>query len=382
MTLTTTQRRTSLAAVTIHMLGIGLTLGLTFPLVSLTLESWGSPGWIIGLAAAMAALAVLVFMPFLPGLANRLGTIPSMVLGCVVGVAGLGAMYLFQNVAVWLLARFVIGAGLALPWLVGDVWINSVAREQSRGVVIGLYVACFFIGFSAGPLALDAVGIDGAAPFLLACGALLLAIAPLIVASRLAPAIELETGGNLVSAVRAAPVIALGAFLAGFAEACVFSLLAIWGLAVGLDETGALRLLTACIVGGVILQVLLGIVADRFDRQQLLGLAGLAMIATGIGLQMSAGLMVFVAAFVMGGLVLAFYGLSLTLLGERFPPSQLATASAAFLMLYQFGSVTGPVVAGAGLDLFGPVGFVAALTFTGASMAAIALTRVKAPAAA
>lgn len=104
----------------------------------------------------------------------------------------------------------------------------------------------------------------------------------------------------------------------GFTEAMIFSLLTIWGLDVGLDETGTLRLLTTCIIGGVILQLLFGFVANKVGRQRLLGLIGLTMVAASISLPISAGAAIFAAAFVTGGLVLALYGLSLTLLGERF----------------------------------------------------------------
>ncbi len=372
--LTPGQRSRSLGAIMIHMMGIGLTLGLTFPLTSLTLEVWGRPEWEIGLASAMSPLAILIFMPVLPRIAKRLGAVRAMTLGCLVGAAGLMFMYGLPIVWVWIAARFVIGAGLALPWLVGDVWVNSVAREQSRGKVIAGYVTCFFIGFSLGPLALDAVGISGIAPFLIGVGALGLAMFPLILVRRHAPTIEAEAGSNLLATVRLVPVMAVGAFLAGFTEALIFSLLTIWGLAVGLDDTAALRLLTTCVVGGVLLQFVFGLVADKFGRQRLLGLIGLALTMAAIGLQFSAGMGVYAAAFVIGGLTLALYGLSLTLLGERFPPTQLAVASAVFLILYQMGSMTGPLVAGVSMDRVGPPGFVTPLVVAGLLIAGVAFS--------
>ncbi|ARE85363.1 putative MFS-type transporter YcaD [Roseovarius mucosus] len=374
MELTAQDRRLSLGAVMLHMLGIGLTLGLTFPLTSLTLEAWGSAAWVVGLAGAMAPLAILLFMPVLPSVAQKLGAVRAMILGCGIGIAGLVVMYLVQTAPVWVAMRFVIGAGLALPWLAGDIWVNAVAQEESRGRVIAGYVACLFIGFSAGPLLLDYTGITGIAPFAMGCGALALAVLPLIAVGRLAPTIVAEQGSGVLSAARAVPVMAVGAFVAGFTEALIFSLLTLWGLETGLDETGALRLLTTCIIGGVVLQFAVGIMADRIGRQRLLGLIGLALIAIGALLQLSTGGLVFVAAFITGGLILALYGLSLILLGERFSPAQLAAASAAFLILYQLGSVTGPLVAGAAMDLGGAVGFVFSLSGAGLAIALVAFT--------
>lgn len=367
-------RRASLGAVMAHMAGIGLTLGLTFPLTSLTLEGWGEPGWVIGLAGAMAPLAILLLMPLLPRVASAMGAIRAMILGCALGMAGLMVMWLALNTWVWIAMRFVIGAGLALPWLAGDVWINSVAREESRGRVIAGYVACLFVGFSLRPLALDVVGIEGIAPFLLGVAALALAVLPLVAVRRLAPPIQAEGGADVFGAARAVPVMAVGAFLAGFTEALIFSLLTVWGLDRGLDETGTLRLLTTCIAGGVILQFAFGLAADRAGRQRLLAMIGGALVAAGLALQLSVSVAIFASAFVTGGLVLALYGLSLTLLGERFPPAQLAAASAAFLILYQIGSMVGPVVAGSAMDVVGPVGFAGALALAGIVVAGVALT--------
>ncbi|MEM7768862.1 MAG: hypothetical protein AAF253_15555, partial [Pseudomonadota bacterium] len=72
-------------------------------------------------------------------------------------------------------------------WLAGDAWINSVTHEEIRVRVITGYVACLFAGFSQGPLALDAVGIEGIAPFLPDVVALALAVLPLVAVLRLVP---------------------------------------------------------------------------------------------------------------------------------------------------------------------------------------------------
>lgn len=69
----------------------------------------------------------------------------------------------------------------------------------------------------------------------------------------------------------------------------------------------------------------------------------------------------YVVAFVLGGMVLGFYSLSLTILGERYPVESLALANAAFLMLYQAGGIAGPASAGTAMDVWDPHGFVVVL---------------------
>ena len=369
------ERRLSLAAVMVHMTGVGLTLGVLFPLTSLTLAGWGAASGLVGLAGAVSPIAILLLMPALPRLARRLGAIRAMSAGCTLASVALVAMYLVPTTSAWIVGRFVIGAGLALPWLVGDVWINTVATETSRGRVVGVYVACFFSGFSLGPVLLDAVGIDGFAPHALGTGALALATVPLLAASRLAPSIEVAGNATVLASMRAVPVVAVGALVAGFSEGASFALLPVWGIEIGLAETATLRLLSVFLVGGIVWQLAAGVVADRFGRQRLLGGVGAALAAVAIALHLASGAALLALAFVAGGLVLAIYGLSLTLLGQRFDANELATASAAYLVLYQLGSVSGPLVAGVAMDAVGPVGLLVTLAASGVACAAIAARR-------
>lgn len=62
---------------------------------------------------------------------------------------------------------------------------------------------------------LDYTGIYGFAPFAMGCGALALSIIPLVAVGRLAPPIESEQSSGVVSAARAVPIVAVGAFVAG-----------------------------------------------------------------------------------------------------------------------------------------------------------------------
>ena len=367
-------RALGLAAVIVHMTGIGLTLGVLFPLTSLTLDRWGSSERVIGLAGAMSPVAALLLMPLLPRVAARLGAVRAMVAGCALAALALAAMYPLQSVPAWLAGRFAIGAGLALPWLVGDVWINSVSSEAGRGRAIGAYVTGFFVGFAAGPLLLDAVGLGGFAPHALGIGALALATAPLVAARRLAPPIEASGGTGLLGAMRAVPVVAVGAVTAGFAESAAFALLPVWGLGAGLVEAEALALLSTFIAGGIALQLAAGALADRVGRRALLAATGLGLGAVALGLELSpTGWPTLALAFAAGGLSLAIYGLSLTLLGQRFGARELADASAAWLVLYQLGSMTGPAAAGAAMAAVGGPGFTAALGAAGLVCGAVAL---------
>jgi MFS family permease len=61
--------------------------------------------------------------------------------------------------------------------------------------------------------------------------------------------------------------------------------------------------------------------------------------------------------FMAGCGVMGFYTLGLTVLGQRFPPEQLAAGNVIFVAAYMIGGIAGPVAGGAALDVWMPHGF-------------------------
>ncbi len=196
---------------------------------------------------------------------------------------------------------------------------------------------------------------------------------PIFLARDLAPDLAHEPATGLLGGMRMAPAAMAGAFLGGFLETSHFALLPNVAMAGGLDEGAALRLLTALIVGGLVTQYALGWLADRMSRKRIL---------------VSLGVLypVFIAAFpwvlarpefapalifVLGTSVIGFYMLGLAMLGQEVEPSQLATANAAFILMYTTGGIVGPVISGAAMTDSPMYGFVVAT-----ALASLLLTAV------
>lgn len=354
-------RTASLAAVIVHMVGVGLTLGLTYPLTSLLLEARGVAPWLIGLAGGMTALAIVVLMPVLPRVVRGRSPVSVMICGCLLSALAIAVMPVFVSVEAWIALRFLMGAGLALPWLIGEIWLNRIAPESSRGRIIALYTAALFGGFAAGPVLLDFSDLQSWQPFLMALAALALAIVPLLPVAHLAPRTESERAGGVLEAMRRAPIVVAVALAAGFSGMSAFTLLPVYGVVRGLEQPAALYLLSSFLLGGLCLQGLIGWAMDRLPRNAVL--CGLSFVAcllsfsfafTGDRPAVLASL-----AFFYGGSVLGLYSLGLTILGERFAPVALPAANAAFLMTYEIGGVLGPILTGAAMGVAAAPGFAA-----------------------
>ncbi|MDH3242869.1 MAG: MFS transporter [Alphaproteobacteria bacterium] len=371
------ERRRSLSAVIMSSAAIGVHFGVMIPAVTLTLESWGVRPTVIGLNAAMQPLALLLFSAFLPRIIGRLGALPCLFGGLVVATAAALLMPLLPNLTAWFVFRFLMGLGMALPWLVGETWINIVAAPESRGRVVALYGIAFFGGLAVGPLVLQAVGGTGWPPFLAAAGAVVVAALPFAVYARLAPAMPAVPEIRFLQAAAVAPLMIGAAVIAGITEVATYAMLPLYGLRNGLGEAASVTLLTVFTLGALALQWPLGALADRFGARRLL----LASAAAGIGLclllppAMATPLLLWPLIFAWGGVTLAFYTLGLAHLGHRFPRAQLAVANAVFIVGFEAGNVAGPSLAGAAMEIWDPHGLPGFLAAALAVFLAIGLLR-------
>ena len=312
----------------------------------------------IGLNSAMFPLAVLLFTPYLPHVAARLGTMPSMLLGLAVTVGAVLLLPVLPQLWAWFALRFIIGAGVALHWLVSETWMNLVATERNRGTIMGIYATVLAGGFALGPVLLQVTGTEGWSPFLFAAAAIAASALPLLLGIGLAPPLSAHRGRSMWRMLRLAPVAMAAALAGGLTDAAAFVLLPLYGLRVGFEESTAVLLLTVFTAGNLVLQIPIGWLADRVPRRRVLmgcagvGVIGSALLTATLG---SPGLL-WVLLFIWGGTIFAFYTVGLSLLGQSFPAGQFAAANASFIVLYELGSVTGPVIGGAAMDAMGPHG--------------------------
>jgi MFS family permease len=354
----------SLAIVLSMTFGVGLAFGIGIPLTTLTLESWRQPEWMIGLAGAAPALGVLLMLPFVPRIIGWLGPVAAIAIGCFIGALGFLALYGLSTPWAWVIARCLMCAGLALPWLGGETWINSVSSQSTRTRIIGIYVSVFFIGFALGPPILQAVGLTGIWPFLAGALGVSLSALPAILFRKYAPEFHHDETQGLLAAGRIAPIATIGGFVAGLSEMTSYALLPNVALSSGLTEAAALDLLLMLLLGGIFLQVPLGWFADKLSRTTFL-LSVIALVTVllwALPWLIAVPILPSIIAFLIGGIALGFYTSSLSIIGDEVMPKDLAGANAAFLVMYQLGGIAGPATAGLAMTWEPSIGFAATLS--------------------
>lgn len=341
----------------ISVVGFGLTLSI--PLLAIELNDRGISSTWIGVNTAFGGIATIVTAPFLPTLVRKLGAGPLLMAAILSAALSLLAFKVTDSFLLWFPLRFIFGAALCVLFVVSEFWINAAAPPNKRGLVIGIYATVLSIGFAGGPAILSLVGTHEWAPYLCGAGFFLLAAIPVMIGAADAPAIEKDSSRGVLSLLRIAPAATLAAFVFGAYETGLVNFLPLYGLRRGLLEGEAAVLLTVAELGNVFLQLPLGLLSDRFDRRKLLlicatvGLCGSFLLPY---LAIDSWAM-WVTVFLITGVVSGMYTVGLALLGARFDGAALATANAAFVMLYSLGLILGPTLVGVGMQAVDPHGF-------------------------
>jgi MFS family permease len=344
--------RRSLAAIFSSSLGVGLIFGFQPPLIALTLSRAGASSFAVGAVTSASLIAVILLGPLYPRVIARLGLKTCIVGGVVIAALNLLLMARWPSVPVWLALRLLNGCVLGLAWIASEIWMNQATDDKSRGTVMGIYGAVFSLGVVLGPALLEVTGTEGARPFV--CGALCL-LATLVPLALHRGMTSIDPGARrapLLATVRAAPVVMLAAVVAGLVESADLALLPLYGLHSGLDERAALLLVTVFMAGNVILQLPMGLLADRIGRRAALGLCAVLSVFGPLLLpaSLSYPLALAVLLFLWGGTLYAFYSQGVALMGDEFPARELAAANTVFVMVYCAGGIVGPSLGGLALD--------------------------------
>lgn len=346
-----------------------LSLGGLLPLLSITMERWEVPGFLIGLNAATPFLSALLVMPFVPHLMKKLNTAKLLLLMGAISTLATIFYGILSDISFWFLVRFINGAALGVLFAISEAWINHYAPEHIRGRVIGIYVTILSGCFALGPVILLIAGTKGMAPFVLCAVLILLSCIPVFWALKLPEAFrqsEEEDVESFIKFLFIAPTLTLAGIVYGAIEVIVVTFMPIYGIRLGLTETIAATALTAFAIGNLCCQIPLGMIADYYNRRAVLiacsVCATLSMLLLSVFFYFITEIDLFVLAvfaitlFVFGATSVGIYTMAMAEIGWRFKGAALASANAALLFCYNLGSFTTPIMAGAAIDIAPKIG--------------------------
>lgn len=336
-------------AVSGAVISIGLALGVTMPLVSLRLESWGHGSFAIGVMAATPAVGVLLGAVIAGRLVARFGTATLMQMCLLVGALSVASLALVQSYPVWLVLRLLIGVALTVVFILGESWINQLAVDEWRGRLVALYGTGYALSQLSGPLLLSAIGTGNDLGFWTGTG-LLIGGSLLLLGRTGAPSVDAHSasGRGLWSFCTRLPTIAWAVALFAAFEAMMLTLLPIYGLRQGFTQEVALLMASVVVVGDAALQLPIGWLADRMSRRSLFRACGVTLLLSSLGIPLLLHTPLIWPLWVLfGASAGGLFTLALILIGERYRDDELVRANAHVAQLWGIGCLVGPLVTGA-----------------------------------
>ena len=340
-------------------------LGAMPALIALRLDGSGYSVAVLGAVAAAPWVAVLLFGRYVPRLLLRHGYFDINASALLLSAASVLVMLLTHSAILAIAANLCLGVGLILRWIACDSWVISLAPEEIQGRSIGIYETLMGCGIAAGPVIIGTFGSRGPVPLLACLSLILLAGFALLCIERPRP----MTDTNHVPAptpLRGLQLMMLAAFIAGFTETASVSLLPVlsqhshWPIA----STLALGVFA---LGGVLLQIPIGYLADRLGFRAAQTLTAAAIISTSAALILfgHSPIALVLGLFFLGGAAGGMNTLAVIEAGATVVPESIAAATVRIALAYTIGSIVGPSSLGALAAFFGAASFPFAFTAVG-----------------
>ena len=338
---------------------VGLSTGLTIPLVSLLLSQRGVASDWLGFAAAMPAVGMLLASLCAHRLSKHLANKTLLLFAS--GLSALSILAIaFSDSLPWLMAwRFLMGVGCGLLVVLGETWVNVISAPQWRGRCVAAYATMYTLCQVAGPSVLAWFGSNAVWPLWIAFACNVLGFA-LLLPSKCEMALGEDTGKHSMTplaVIRFAPAVILAIFTFAFFDTAMLALLPLYGLQYGLSEQTAVLAVSVLFIGDALFQMPLGWLADRFGAKRVHSYCARFFIVFLLVLPWAMSSMaLWLVLLLLGASAGGLYTLGLIRVGGRFEGQDLVAANAAIGIVWGVGSLTGPIISNGLMNVLGSNG--------------------------
>lgn len=349
-------------AVSSLLLGIGLLLmGLALLSTALGIRAVaeGFSDTVTGLVMASYFGGFIAGSYLCPGMIRRIGPIRSFAALAAIASASAFLPTLLAHPVLWAVLRFVIGICLVGLYMVLESWLNSLAPNEKRAQIFAVYMIVTLGAHALGQFLLLLDPGAQANAFGIAAVFFSLGLVPVALTRLPEPQPVATPALHLKHLYEISPLSVVGAFAGGLATSSFWALGAVFAYRSGMHGLQIVLFMSITIMGGVILQWPIGRLSDHVDRRKVLLMVTLMTVLTAsVTASLPAGetIWLYVAVFLLGGMMFPIYSLSVAYLNDRVSTGDALDASRGLLLMYGGGALLGPILAGETMRQTGPAG--------------------------
>ena len=343
------------------LLGFGILMlgdGLQATLLSVRAALEAFPTTITGAVMSVYFVGFLVGSLYAPRIVERVGHIRVFAALASLASASILLHAVLVNPFTWAALRLFSGFCFAGLYVVAESWLNDRATNQTRGQLLSVYMVVSYVGVALGQLLMNAADPLGFGLFILTSVLISFALVPLLLSATPAPSVESHSPINVVELFRISPLGVVGAMSEGMATAAFFAMGPVYATLIGLGIKEVSLLMTAAVIGCVLLQFPIGQLSDRFDRRRVIFVTTMAAGAAAIAVasQSADSWHLYALIGVFGGLSLPLYSLCIAHANDFLEPEQMVGASGGLVLASGIGAVIGPLLVSVVMSQVGPEG--------------------------
>ncbi|MFF2887289.1 MFS transporter [Paenibacillus sp. NPDC057967] len=332
----------------------GMSQGMLLPLLSIMLEDAGVSSDLNGINSAAMYIGIFCTMFFIEKPVLRFGYKKVILTGITLVTLSTLLFPLTHSLTAWFVLRLIVGVGDSALHYSSQLWIVSTAPADRRGRYISFYGMSYGLGFSIGPLGINLMPLGRAVPFLVTSLFFIMVLLLVLRMSNEWPeraAKRVRAENRFLTTYRVAWFVLIPGFLYGLMESSMNSNFPLYGLRIAIDQHWISLLLLSFGIGGLILQLPIGIWSDRIGRKPVLIACGIigSIVFLAIPAAGNEIVWLFVLFTIAGGVVGSFYSLGLAYAADLLPKPILPAANVIASIHFSIGSILGPTLGGFGI---------------------------------
>lgn len=337
----------------------GFSQGMLLPLISVIFEKDGIPSTLNGLNATGLYIGTLLISPFMEAPLRRFGYKPVIIAGGLIVFCSLLLFPLWKSVIFWYILRLFIGIGDHALHFATQTWITSTSPENRLGKNIAIYGLSFGAGFAVGPWLVNLIYIFEGLPFIVS-GLLCMAAWSLVFLidndfpDHMANTSSTNsTFKRFAVTTKVAWFALLPGFGYGFLESSLNAIYPVYALRADIDVSMISIIISAFSIGGLLTQIPLGQLSDRFGRRNiLLGVLSAGSLIFLFASFYESNAWVIAAFFLVAGMFVgSTFSLGIAYMADSTPRELLPTGNLLCGIFFSVGSLTGPFLGGLFLEI-------------------------------
>jgi MFS family permease len=323
---------------------IQLANGFFGTLVSLrvAVEAFEAPGLVLSAYFAGFTLGSLRCSRLI----ERIGHIRAYAAFAGLVAAATAVLPLLVGSLAWVVLRAMVGFGCAGIFVTTESWLSAKALPSDRGRVFSIYMVGTFLALALGQLLIARADIKAIGPFNTIVALFALALILVTAARAEPPRASTEPALRYGVLTRTAPIAVVGCAMSGLIGGAFYALVPAWMQDQDTPRATIALFMLAAVLGGLVFQIPVGRLSDRFDRRIVLALLSLGFASTAVVMVFlpRSRSMILPTAVLLGGFMSTLYPVCVAHAHDRMPADRVVAVSGRLILVSGLGSVLGPLI--------------------------------------